>query len=331
MKLASLRAGGRDGTLIVVSRDLSRAVKVPQIAPTLQNAIDNWATVEAALQGVYDQLNSGSASDAFELDVDALAPPLPRAYHFGDGSAYVKHVELVRKSRGAGLPPSFWTDPLIYQGHSDCFIGPTEPVPVPNADWGIDFEAEMVVITDDVPMGTTEAEADKHLKLFMLMNDVSLRNLIPGELDKGLGFFQGKPTSSFTPVAVTRDEFGDSWQNGTVNLEMRSTLRGQLFGHPRVDVDQTFTLARIVEHATKSRELGAGSLLATGTISNVDGNVGSSCIAEVRAAEMIEFGAPKTPYMQFGDTIRIEMIGADGQSIFGAIDQKIVPYVKAAA
>jgi fumarylacetoacetate (FAA) hydrolase len=326
MKLGSLRAGGRDGTLIVVSRDLTRAVGATGVAPTLQSAIDNWSVTAPRLQRLYDELNAGKAKDAFPLVTADLAAPLPRAYQFADGSAYVRHVELVRKARGGELPPKFWTDPLIYQACSDRFMGPNDPIEIVSEAHGVDFEAELVAITDDVPMGTKEAAAGKHLILYMLVNDVSLRNLIPAELEKGLGFFHGKPTSAFSPVAVTPDEFGDAFDGKTVHLPLISTLRGQKFGWPSISVDQVFTLARLVEHCAVTRHLGAGSLIGTGTISNVNGNCGSSCIAEVRAHETITQGKPVTPYMAFGDRIRIEMFDRNGNSIFGAIDQTTVHY-----
>ncbi len=330
MKLASLKSG-RDGTLVVVSRDLSRCRAVPLIAPTLQRAIENWSDCAPALRQVYDALNDSSDGQSFPIAAGQVAAPLPRAYQFIDGSAYVKHVELVRKARGAELPPRFWTDPLVYQAVSDHFYGPTDPIEVPREDYGVDFEAELAVITGDLPMGTRAADAGAAMHLFMLVNDVSLRGIIPAELEKGLGFFQGKPTSAFSPVAVTADEFGEAWDGSTLHLELRSTLRGQLFGHPTVAVDQTFSLARLIEHCTLTRHLRAGTIIGTGTISNVGVDVGYSCIAEARAQEMLTTGKPVTSFMRFGDTIRIEMFDRQGASILGAIDQQLVPYTKAAA
>jgi fumarylacetoacetate (FAA) hydrolase len=325
MKLASLKSG-RDGRLCVVSRDLTKAVEVPQIAATLQAAIENWSHVAAALDEVSRALNAGDAASAFEVDPADLAAPLPRAYQWADGSAYVNHVELVRKARGAVMPDAFWTDPLMYQGGSDGFIGPTDDIVAADTDWGIDFEAEVAVITDDVPMATSGEGASAHIKLLMLVNDVSLRNLIPGELAKGFGFFHGKPATAFSPVAVTPDELGTAWDGHKVNLPLVSTLNGEQFGAPDAGVDMTFDFPALIAHAAKSRELGAGTVIGSGTVSNLDRSRGSSCIAEVRMLETIDDGAAKTPFMQFGDRIRIEMFDGQGQSLFGAIDQKVVEF-----
>jgi len=325
MKLASVKSG-RDGRLCVVSRDLTKAVEVPQIAATLQAAIENWADVVALLDDVYQALNADDAADAFAVNPADLAAPLPRAYQWADGSAYVNHVELVRKARGAVMPDAFWTDPLMYQGGSDGFIGPTDDIVAADTAWGIDFEAEVAVITDDVPMATSGGEASAHIKLLMLVNDVSLRNLIPGELAKGFGFFQGKPATAFSPVAVTPDELGAAWDGRKVNLPLVSTFNGEQFGAPDAGVDMTFDFPDLVAHAAKSRELGAGTVIGSGTVSNLDRSLGSSCIAEVRMLETIDDGAPKTPFMQFGDRIRIEMFDGQGQSLFGAIDQKVVEF-----
>ncbi len=325
MKLASLKSG-RDGRLCVVSRDLRFAVEVPQIAATLQNAIENWAEVVGELADVYRNLNDGSAAGAFDLNPAGLAAPLPRAYQWADGSAYVNHVELVRKARGAVLPDTFWTDPLMYQGGSDGFIGPCDDIIAGDEAWGIDFEAEVAIITDDVAMATTPDQAGDHIKLLMLVNDVSLRNLIPGELAKGFGFFQGKPATAFSPVAVTPDELGAAWDGSKVNLPLVSTLNGTQFGAPNAGVDMTFEFPALIAHAAKSRTLGAGTVIGSGTVSNLDRSKGSSCVAEVRMLETIDDGAPKTPFMRFGDHIRIEMFDADGASIFGAIDQKVVAH-----
>jgi fumarylacetoacetate (FAA) hydrolase len=326
MKLASLKEGGRDGTLIIVSRDLTRAVTAEGIAPTLQAALEDWATVEPQLKSLYRLLNEDHLSGAFALDMGELAAPLPRAYQFLDGSAYLNHVELVRKSRGAELPPSYYNDPLMYQAVSDGFLGPTDDILAASTDWGIDFEAELTVVLDDVAMGTKTAGAGRHIKLFMLVNDVSLRGLIPAELAKGFGFVVGKPRSAFSPVAVTADEFGDAWDGEKLHLPLTVTLNGKKFGSPNVGVDCNFTFARLVEHAAQSRPLAAGTIIGSGTISNKDSSVGFCCLAEQRTIETIETGKPKTPFMSFGDTVRIEMADKAGHSIFGAIEQKVVKY-----
>ncbi len=322
MKLAS-RKGGRDGTLVVVSRDLTRQVAASGIAPTLQAALDNWQDTAPQLQLVYDALNKQGGAP---LDPKRLQSPLPRAFQWADGSAYVTHVELVRKARGAEMPPSFWTDPLMYQGGSDSFVGPTDPILAADEAWGIDFEAEVAVITDDVPMGTVAAQADRHIKLLMLVNDVSLRNLIPAELAKNFGFFQSKPASAFSPVAVTPDELGDAWHGSKAHLPLHVSLNGKTFGAPNAGVDMTFSFAQLIAHAAKTRALCAGTIVGSGTVSNKHGDAGSCCIAERRTLEQIEKGAPTTPFMKFGDSVRIEMFDARGQSIFGAIDQKVVRY-----
>jgi fumarylacetoacetate (FAA) hydrolase len=325
VKLASLKHG-RDGRLIVVSRDLSRAVAVPNIAATMQRALDDWRVVAPKLKAVAQALEAGRADGSFPFDPKACHSPLPRAYQWADGSAYVTHVELVRKARGAEMPPSFWTDPLMYQGGSDSFIGPTDDIVAGDEAWGIDFEAEVAVITDDVPMGTAPDAALDHVKLVMLVNDVSLRNLIPNELAKNFGFFQSKPASAFSPVAVTPDELGGSWRDGKVHLPLRVTLNGAFFGAPEVGEDMTFSFAQLIAHAAKTRELGAGSIIGSGTVSNKDRSKGSCCLAERRTLETIDEGKPKTPFMQFGDRVRIEMLDAKGQSIFGAIDQLVTRY-----
>ena len=260
------------------------------------------------------------------MDPVTLESPLPRAYQWADGSAYVNHVELVRKARGAQMPETFWTDPLMYQGGSDSFLGPRDDVPLGSEDWGIDFESEIAVILDDTPMGVGTEGAKGHIKLLMLVNDVSLRNLIPAELAKGFGFFHAKPSSAFSPVAVTPDELGAAWDGGKVNLPLVTHLNGELFGHPNAGVDMTFDFPQLVSHAAKSRPLTAGCIIGSGTVSNVDRSAGSSCLAEKRMLEIIDEGAAKTPFMQFGDRVRIEMLDGEGQSIFGAIDQQIVKY-----
>ena len=325
MKLASLRNGSRDGQLLVVSRDLTRAVAVPHVAPTLQAALDDWMRILPRLEQVALDLEDGRAPGSFPFQATQVLAPLPRAHHWVDGSAYVNHVELVRKARGAEMPPSFWTDPLVYQGGSDDFLPPTADVPVPSEEFGIDLEAEVAVITDDVPMGTAAAEARGHIKLVMLVNDWSLRNLIPGELAKGFGFYQSKPATSFSPVAVTPDELGDAWDGGKVSLPLVSHINGQLFGRPEAGVDMTFDFPRLIEHVTRTRRLGAGAIVGSGTVSNYDRSRGSSCLAERRMLEQVEHGRATTPFLSFGDRVRIEMFDRDGRSIFGAIDQKVVP------
>ena len=324
MKLGTLKAGGRDGTLIVVSRDLSRAVRVTDIAATLQAALDDWESASAALQDVAARLEAGSVDGEFAFDPADTCSPLPRAYHWVDGSAYVNHVELVRKARGAEMPESFWHDPLVYQGGSDDFLGPTDDIPVPSEEFGIDMEAETAVITGDVPMGTSPEDAGKFIRLLMIVNDVSLRNLIPGELAKGFGFYQSKPSTAFSPVAVTPDELGDAYTDGTFNLPLTTHLNGELFGEPDCGTDMTFNFNQLVAHVTRTRRLGAGAIIGSGTISNYDRSKGSSCIAEKRMLETIKDGKPDTPFMSFGDTVRIEMLDRDGNSIFGAIDQKVI-------
>ncbi|WP_417463850.1 fumarylacetoacetate hydrolase family protein [Kordiimonas sp.] len=332
MKLASLKHG-RDGKLVVVSKDLSRCVSAHEISSTLQAALDDWAVASPKLKALYDALNAGDVSgEAF--DETACASPLPRAYQWADGSAYVNHVELVRKARNAEMPATFWTDPLMYQGGSDTFLGPRDAIVMPQDEgWGIDFEAEIAVITDDVPMGVSEGDAEGHIKLLMLVNDVSLRGLIPGELAKGFGFFQSKPSSAFSPVCVTPDELEGVWADTKLSLPLVSHYNGAMFGKPEAGVDMTFNFAKLVSHAAKTRPLGAGAVIGSGTVSNKldggpgkpvsEGGVGYSCIAEIRMIETIETGKPSTSFMKFGDTIRIEMFGKDGQSIFGAIDQVV--------
>ncbi|MCH8501796.1 MAG: fumarylacetoacetate hydrolase family protein [Aliidiomarina sp.] len=336
MKLATYRDGSRDGKLVIVSRDLTRAIAVPEIARTLQSALDNWEQLQPRLNKVYNALNEGTLEDEFAFDETACASPLPRAYHWADGSAYVNHVELVRKARGAEMPPSFWEDPLMYQGGSDAFIGPREDIPLGSESWGIDFEGEVAVVTGDVPMGTQAADARSYVRLLMLVNDVSLRGLIPNELAKGFGFYNSKPSSVFSPVAVTPDELGGAWQEGKVHLPLRSTYNGALFGYPNAGEDMTFNFDRLIQHAAMTRPLCAGTIIGSGTVSNKqgtdhgsavsEGGVGYSCIAEVRMIETIRDGKPSTAFMKFGDTIRIEMLDTDGHSIFGAIDQQVVEY-----
>jgi len=326
MKLASLKEGGRNGTLIVVSRDLETAVTVPNIASNLQEALDNWENTSPSLVETYDLLNAGKCKNSFKLDTRLLNSPLPRTYQWLDGSAYVHHVELVRKARGAEMPASFWEDPLMYQGASDSFVGPNDPILIENTDWGIDFESEVAIITDDVPMGIDSAESQECIKLLMLVNDVSLRHLIPSELAKGFGFMQGKPATSFSPVAVTVDELGDAWDGKKINLPLITHLNGELFGQPNAGVNMTFNFPQLISHAARTRFLASGTIIGSGTVSNVDARNGSSCIAEKRMLEVIEGGKTKTEFMLFGDKVKIEMLDADGNSIFGAIEQEVEKY-----
>jgi fumarylacetoacetate (FAA) hydrolase len=327
VKLATLKSPGRDGKLAIVSNDLKHYVEAGNIAPTLQAALDDWATTEPKLRALAHALNEGKTPGAKPFDEKQALAPLPRAYQWADGSAYVNHVELVRKSRGVEMPPSFWTDPLMYQGGSDAMMGPHDDIVLPDVSHGIDFEAEVAVITDDVPMGVTPEEARKHIKLILLVNDVSLRNLAMAELQKGFGFFQCKPSSAFSPVAVTPDALGKAWDGGKVHLPLVSHYNGQLFGKPNAGVDMVFDFPMLVAHAARTRSLSAGTIVGSGTVSNVDRTVGSSCIVEKRLLEKIESGDFKTPFMQFGDRVRIEMFDENGASIFGSIDQQVVQYL----
>lgn len=327
MKLASLRDGTRDGELIVVSRDLTRAVTATSVAPSLQAALENWASAAPRLRKLYDELNAGRAAGAFTLDVRRLAAPLPRAYQWLDASAFTSHGDLMQKAFGHEPLPDRDTVPLMYQGGSDDFLGPCDDVPLPSEEDGIDFEGEVAVVVDDVPMGTPAGRAGEHIKLLMLVNDVSLRNLIPGELAKGFGFFQSKPASSCSPVAVTPDELGTAWDGGKVNLPLVTHLNGELFGRPNAGVDMNFDFGQLIAHAARTRRLCAGTIIGSGTVSNRDRSTGSSCLAEKRTIETIDHGKPITPFMKFGDRVRIEMFDSQGRSIFGAIDQKIVKYV----
>ncbi len=322
MKLASL-PGGRDGRLAVVSRDLSRAMPALGIANTLQAALDDWPRKKPALEALARELESGRAAGVPFDPAEALAP-LPRAYHWVDGSAYVNHVELVRKARGATMPESFWTDPLVYQGGSDDFLAPQADAPFVSEDWGIDLEGEVAVVTDDVAMGTDAAAARGRIQLVMLVNDWSLRNLIPGELAKGFGFYQSKPATAFSPVAVTPDELGDAWRDARLHLPLVVHVNGKPFGSPNAGVDMTFDFGQLIAHAAKTRRLGAGSIVGSGTVSNVDRSTGSTCLAERRMLETLDHGKPMTPFLSFGDRVRIEMLDAAGHSIFGAINQRVV-------
>lgn len=333
MKLATLKNGARDGRLVVVSKDLTRYTDAAAIAPTLQAALDKWDVCAPKLQQLAEQVELGSVPTARFHEHDCESP-LPRAYQWADGSAYINHVELVRKARGAEVPESFYDDPLMYQGGSDAFLGPRDAIPLGDTAWGCDMEGEIAVITDDVPMGVSEADAAGHIKLVMLCNDVSLRGLIPGELAKGFGFFQSKPPSAFSPVAVTPDELGDAWKDSLVHLPLRVDYNGAPFGRAEAAEDATFSLARLVSHAAKTRPLSAGTVIGSGTVSNKgadggpgkpvsEGGLGYSCIAEIRMIEKIATGDFKTPFMSPGDTVRIEMFDKSDHSIFGAIEQTV--------
>ena len=325
MKLASINQG-RDGELIVVDNQMQRYVSATDIAPTLQTALDNWDNCKEPLAALYLQLENGEIdSQAFNSEI--CASPLPRAFQWADGSAYVNHVELVRKARNAEMPSSFWTDPLMYQGGSDSFLGPREDIAVADEAWGIDFEAEVAVIVGDVPMGISSSEATKYIQLVMLVNDVSLRNLIPGELGKGFGFFHAKPSSAFSPVAVTPDVLGSAWDGAKLHLPLRAILNGDLVGEPNAGVDMTFDFGQLIAHAAKTRPLCAGTIVGSGTVSNLDRSKGSCCLAEVRMLETIANGSATTEFMSFGDRIQIDMLDDNGQSIFGEIDQKVTKYV----
>ncbi|MGB2451281.1 MAG: fumarylacetoacetate hydrolase family protein [Porticoccaceae bacterium] len=325
MKLASLNSG-RDGQLVVVDSLMQRYETATAIAPTLQAALDNWDSCAAPLQELFGQLESGEIKGQ-PFVASTCASPLPRAFHWADGSAYVNHVELVRKARNAEMPASFWTDPLIYQGGSDAFLGPCEDIAMADTSWGIDFEAEVAVIVDDVPMGISPENARDHIKLVMLVNDVSLRNLIPGELAKGFGFYQAKPSSAFSPVAVTPDVLGDAWDGAKLHLPLRAILNDKLIGQPNAGVDMTFDFGQLIAHAAKTRPLCAGTIIGSGTVSNLDRSNGSCCLAEVRMLEIIANGSASTDFMQFGDRIQIDMHDHSGQSIFGEINQQVIQYV----
>lgn len=325
MKLATIRSGARDGRLAVVSRDLRGAVWAPARWPTLQLAIENWAAAQQELQASYGTLCGGAQRPEFVFDPAQCLAPLPRTYQWADGSAFVNHVELVRKARGADMPESFWIEPLIYQGGGDDFLGPCEDVVLADEAWGLDFESEVVVITGDVAMGATAAEASTSIRLVTLCNDLTLRNLVPAELAKGFGFYQSKPSTSFAPIVVSLDELGSAWEGGRLHLPLVTTWNGNEFGRPNAGRDMVFEFPRIIAHAVKTRNARAGSIFGSGTVSNKDRSVGCSCIAEKRALEMIEHGKSTTPFMKVGDRVRIEMFDDQGRSIFGAVDQQIVP------
>jgi fumarylacetoacetate (FAA) hydrolase len=334
MKLASL-AHGRDGRLVIVSRDLTRATDAFPVVPTLQAALDDWDRHAPRLADLAEGLEHGSVP-SFRFHEHDCAAPLPRAYQWLDGSAYVNHVDLVRKARGAVMPESFWSDPLMYQGGSDASLGPRQAVQARSEDDGIDFEAEIAVVTGDVPMGASREEALQAIRLVMLVNDVSLRNRIPSELAKGFGFVQSKPSSAYSPVAVTPDELGGAWRDGRLHLPLLALVNGTLFGRPDAGADMTFDFGTLIAHAAVTRRLSAGTIVGAGTVSNRDadggpgrpvaeGGLGYACIAEQRMVETIRGGEPKTPFLRFGDTVRIEMKDAGGHSIFGAIEQEILP------
>lgn len=324
MKLATLKNHSRDGQLVVVSRDLKYATAATNVAPTMQYALDNWNQCKADLESIYQQLNSGDINDPLLFNQQSVSSPLPRAYQWADGSAYVNHVELVRKARGAEMPSNFWHDPLMYQGGSDTFLGPYDNIPLPDEKWGLDFESEVAVITTDVPLGVNIQSAENAICLLMLVNDVSLRNLIPDELAKGFGFFQSKPSSAFSPVAVTPDELSTAWDGKKVNLPLVTRFNGELFGQPHAGTDMTFNFPALIAHAAKTRKLSAGTIVGSGTVSNYDRSKGSSCIAEKRMLEIISSGKAVTPFMKPGDRVRIEMFDSEGKSIFGAIDQQVI-------
>jgi fumarylacetoacetate (FAA) hydrolase len=333
VRLASLKVAGRDGRLVLVSADMARAAPA-EAALTLQQALDGWSAVGPQLASQAKALEVGDCADIMPFDPLNCTAPLPRAYQWADGSAYVNHVELVRRARGAEMPKSFWTDPLMYQGGSDSFLGPNDPIFMADEAWGIDFEAEVAIVTDDVPMGVGRDQAAGHIKLLMLVNDVSLRNLVPGELAKGFGFFHSKPSTAFSPLAVTPDELGDAWDGAKVDLPLLSYLNDQTFGRPKAGQDMTFDFAQLIAHAAMTRPLSAGSIIGSGTVANrdadggpgrpiVEGGLGYSCIAEQRVVETLRHGTPATPFLKFGDRVRIEMLDAAGRSLFGAIDQDV--------
>ena len=326
MKLASINNNTRDGSLLVVSRDLQLAASASDIALTLQVALDHWDELSPRLLERFDALNDRKLDDTIEFDQDAVLSPLPRAYQWVDGSAYVNHVELVRKARKAEMPETFWTDPLVYQGGSDTFVAPRGDILMATEEWGIDFESEIAVITDDVAMGASLSDTANSIKLFMLVNDVSLRNLIPGELAKGFGFFQAKPSSAFSPVAVTAGELSEAWDSSRLSLPLVTYLNEELFGKPDAGIDMTFDFPTLVSHAAKTRKLGAGCIIGSGTVSNYDRCASSSSLAEIRMLETIAYGKPSTPFMKFGDTVRIEMYDADNNNIFGSIENQVVKY-----
>lgn len=324
MKLATIKDHTRDGRLIIVDKSLQTAVLASDVVPTMQMALDNWAYVKPQLEERYRHLCEGKLSNTVAFAELSLAAPLPRAYQWADGSAYVNHVELVRKARGVEMPENFWHDPLMYQGGSDTFLGPFDDISLVDPAHGMDFESEVAVILNDVPIGANLLQAEDAICLFMLVNDVSLRNLIPPELAKGFGFFQSKPSSAFSPIAVTPDELGDAWDGRKVHLPLRTLLNGNVFGEPNAGIDMTFDFPTLIQYAAKTRRLSAGTILGSGTVSNYNRSLGSSCIAEKRMLEILEFGKATTPFLQAGDRVRIEMLDKNNNTIFGAIDQQVV-------
>ena len=322
MKLASLKSKERDGVLIVVDRALTRYRSAESVVPTLQHALENWEAYAPGLQVIYDELNRDN-NQGNRLDVSQLAAPLPRAYQWLDGSAYLSHVERVRKARGAELPPSYWNDPLMYQGGSDTLLGATDNIMTNSEKNGVDFESEVAVIVGDVSQGASVDQAVQSIRLLLLVNDVSLRNLIPEELAKGFGFLHGKPPTAFSPVAVTPDELGDAWKDCKVHLPLITHYNNELFGDPNAGVDMQFSFSELIVHAAKTRPLSAGTIIGSGTVSNYNRSTGCSCLAEKRMLEVIEQGHAHTPFMSFGDKVHIEMKNELGQSIFGAIDQQV--------
>ncbi len=324
MRLATLRRGGRDGTLVVVDREGSRYVEADSVAPTMQAALDDWERCEPALRELQRKLDEG-AIEGEPLSIEALHAPLPRAYEWVDGSAYINHIVLVRKARGAEPPETLRTEPLVYQGGSGVLLGPTEDIPLREEAWGLDFEAEVCIVLGDTPMGTRAEQAERHIRLLMLCNDVTLRNLIPAELKKGFGFFNSKPATAFSPFAVTPDELGSAWRQGRVHLRLRSVYNGELVGDPEAGPEMHFSFFDLVEHITRTRAFTAGTILGSGTVSNEDPARGVSCLAERRMREILEHGEPRTPFMKVGDTIRIEMLDEEGRNLFGSIEQRVVP------
>ena len=323
MRLATLADGSRDGKLIVVASRIDTYVDVGRIASTLQMALDNWAECEPALREVSQNLNTGSLTGE-KIDVNRLASPLPRAYEWVDGSAYLHHVKLVRRARGAELPATLLSDPLVYQGGSGCFLAPTADIDILDSDYGYDFESEVCVVLADTPLGTSVEQAESYVRLFMLVNDVSLRGLIPAELAKGFGFFVSKPASAFSPYAVTADELGDSWRDGRVHMQLSTKLNDEQFGNPNAGVGMHFSFADLIAHISKTRALTAGTILGSGTVSNSASDCGSSCLMEKRMLEIIETGKASTPFLRKGDKVEIEMRDVDGRSIFGKISQGCV-------
>jgi len=327
MKLATLKNHTRDGKLVVVSRDMTQCSEIPSIARTMQQLLDEWDELSPLAKAVFDRLNSGQVQNAGKFASSDAMAPLPRAFQWCDGSAYLSHAELVRKARNAEMPSFLYDDPLMYQGASDTFLGPNDDIEVECEDWGIDLEAELAVITDDVPMGLTVIEAQAHIRLLTLLNDISLRNLIPHELSKGFGFFHSKPSTSFAPIALTPDELGSAWDGSKVTLPVVSSVNSVELGRPNAGIDLNFDFPRLIAHAAKSRRLGAGTIVGSGTVSNRDPKAGSSCLAECRMLEIISGGSPSTPFLKFGDEVAIEVLNTDGKSVFGEIRQKVVPYL----